>query len=384
MSEISVVALNRVFPEGQKNIAAVICYPNEVAAADVCRDSYTVDGREVIDVYPSTELITGKPSENGRFVIAELSTESEKAVLFGHDKPGPGGRPVHKEAKLSVRQVKTVGSFSAWNAPIESERDVDPLADQFKQAVFTSPVTGYALRYNLFVPEGCDEGKEFPLVLYIHDRGPLSTEVKTTLYQGIGAVVWTNPEDQKKHPCFVLAPQFDRVPFRDMGEDNPDNLETVVELINAIAEQYPVDRSRIYATGQSMGGMGELELNIRYPHLFAASLLVACQWDTDAMAAIAGNNLFFIISRGDPRAYPTLLEAFPKMEKYGAVIVRDDWDQDDGIVPPEQAERLCRADCNIRFAVLKTEKRDFSCHSATWRVAYGIPVVRDWLFEQHL
>lgn len=48
-------------------------------------------------------------------------------------------------------------------------------------------------------------------------------------------------------------------------------LDTTIDLINVLSEQYNIDKSRIYATGQSGGCMMTIAMNIKYPDFFAAS-----------------------------------------------------------------------------------------------------------------
>ncbi|MGH1554443.1 alpha/beta hydrolase-fold protein [Streptomyces sp. L7] len=49
-----------------------------------------------------------------------------------------------------------------------------------------------------------------------------------------------------------------------------------------MTQQYSIDRKRRYTTGQSMGAMMSLGLNIKYPDLFAAAFIVAGQWPRGA------------------------------------------------------------------------------------------------------
>jgi predicted peptidase len=48
----------------------------------------------------------------------------------------------------------------------------------------------------------------------------------------------------------------------------------IVDLVHTVADQYNVDKNRIYTTGQSMGCMSSIAMDIKNPDLFAASLLV--------------------------------------------------------------------------------------------------------------
>lgn len=142
------------------------------------------------------------------------------------------------------------------------------------------------MKYNLFVPKNYDKNKAYPMVLFIHDAGVISAETDTTLIQGLGAVIWATPSEQAKHECFVLAPQYASATVNDNSETTED-LDATVNLINSLEDQYNIDKNRLYTTGQSMGCMSSIALNIKYPDLFAASLLVAGQWDPTKVSALA-------------------------------------------------------------------------------------------------
>src|SRR3954463_8371845 len=48
-------------------------------------------------------------------------------------------------------------------------------------------------------------------------------------------------------------------------------METTIHLVEALAQEYAIDRDRLYATGQSGGCMMSIAMNLAYPDLFAAS-----------------------------------------------------------------------------------------------------------------
>lgn len=374
----------RVCPEGQKLTAVCITYTKKILAASVSKGAFHVDGRTIMDAYVSETPEEGVPTVSGRYVILELSTEDSSAELTYFDQPGPQGKWMRRDASLSLRQVAPLcgedGSAApAWDAPREGAGEIEPLVELFTQHVFYSERTGRDLPYNLFLPDGYDAHGSYPLVMFIHDRGPLDTEVKTTLRQGIGALAWVTPEAQRKHPCIVLAPQYSKVPATD---GDPDMLETTFDLYNDIVSRYAVDPRRLYTTGQSMGCMSSIAMGIRRPDFFTAYLLVAGQWDAEAMTALSSAKMLIIVSRGDPKAFSGMNESLQKMEQHGAKIQYAAWDQDGGVVPQEQVEDLLQRDGNIHYAVLKTEKRHISCHMDTWKVAYGIEGAQDWLFRQ--
>src|SRR5258708_1605923 len=67
----------------------------------------------------------------------------------------------------------------------------------------------WAMPYRLFRPVG---SAKVPLVVYLHGSGGLGADNRKQLELGnvFGTRVWALPENQKRFPCYVLAPQTDR------------------------------------------------------------------------------------------------------------------------------------------------------------------------------
>ena len=95
--------------------------------------------------------------------------------------------------------------------PIEALKSKAPvLQEAFTRHVFRNP-KGERMPYRLFTPAGLEPGRTYPLVVFLHGAGGSGTDNARQL-QGaniFGALVWTLPENQKRHPAFVLAPQSD-------------------------------------------------------------------------------------------------------------------------------------------------------------------------------
>ena len=164
-------------------------------------------------------------------------------------------------------------------------KTINLIVDDFKQYEFKDQATGMSLPYNLYLPKNYDPKKSYPLVLFMHDASVTGQQTTRTLTQGLGAVIWATPAEQAKHPAIVLAPQFGNG-FSTEGATGDATADTVVHLVNSVASQYSVDKNRIYTTGQSFGCMLSLAIMIRYPDLFAASMLVAGQRDAQATSVL--------------------------------------------------------------------------------------------------
>ncbi|MEM9379118.1 MAG: GDSL-type esterase/lipase family protein [Planctomycetota bacterium] len=158
-------------------------------------------------------------------------------------------------------------------------------------------VEGRRIPYRLVVPAEIEPDRSYPLVLFLHGAGERGTNNDTQLVHF--PVRMMAPERRESMPCFVLAPQCpgdQRWSTADWGSktSSPMSVEPTVPMRGAIealfevVESEPVDTSRIYLTGLSMGGYGAFDLATRHPDLFAAVVPVCGGGDERQAARIAG------------------------------------------------------------------------------------------------
>ncbi|MEE7566942.1 peptidase, partial [Xanthomonas sp. Kuri4-3] len=265
------------------------------------------------------------------------------------------------------------------------------VVDAFQALEFHDPATGALLRYNLFLPRGHSAGARYPLVLFMHDAGATSDVTRSTLLQGLGAVAWASPEDQARRPCFVLAPQYAELVADDASRTSG-MLDTTIALVKSLLQRYRIDPSRLYATGQSGGCMLAIAMGIKYPEFFAASFLVAGQWDPAQVAPLARQRLWILVSEDDDKAYPGQNAITAALERQGAHVGRAVWD---GTWTPAQfreaCERLVAQGDPINYVAFRKgtvipagqSAAGASGHRNTWRIAYTIAPIREWIFRQH-
>ena len=163
----------------------------------------------------------------------------------------------------------------------------------FKQMEYTDSETGKSMKYNLYSPKTLEEGKTYPLVLFMADASTPGTDITRPLTQGYGALVWATDQWQAEHPCYVLVPQYSGVAVNDAYE-HTDEVDMVARLVQKVAKEYQVDTNRLYTTGQSMGGMISMYYNSAYPDLFAASIFVDCHWDSATFPELVKHKFVFI------------------------------------------------------------------------------------------
>jgi predicted peptidase len=146
----------------------------------------------------------------------------------------------------------------------------------------------WVMPYRLFQPEAA--GK-VPLVMYLHGSGGLGDDNLKQLGLGniFGTRVWLLPENQKRFPCFVVAPQTDRgwihydfsqQPARELPGFGDGN-RLAMEIVERLCHELPIDNRRIYVTGQSMGGAGAWNIISNRPKIFAAAVICCGSRSTD-------------------------------------------------------------------------------------------------------
>jgi len=119
--------------------------------------------------------------------------------------------------------------------------------------------------YQLFVPDTLETGKKYPLILALHGsnrRGDnnMHVEISPDLWS------WARDEIQQDHPCFVLAPQC---PEKKAWLEIYHAVGSIIDTLNLL---YPVDSTRIYVTGYSLGGVGSWVYVLKNPLRFAAAV----------------------------------------------------------------------------------------------------------------
>lgn len=189
--------------------------------------------------------------------VAGRSTDTTAVVVTNIPPPAPGTfliPPLTGEA--AAQQSNTLVRLRQF-----------PKQVRWAARTFTN-ANGPSLRYLLYRPAVTNAS--LPLVLSLHGGGPrrqfehLLEPYAPGFAYGLGRLV--APETQATHPSFVLAPWSDTEGWSD------ERLTSVLQLLGTLEKELPIDRERIYVTGQSMGGYGTWRIITRAPEKFAAAI----------------------------------------------------------------------------------------------------------------
>lgn len=385
----AVTSVTDVFGRSQRTTAAILEYDTPIKQAEVDAAQWSVNGRRIVRAYATDQPHRAAQGHDGRFVVLELDPADSASIVYAPDTDD-------KPATVAVSQVKPIatvsgGTIAPSSQPLINTRQSNQIVDDFRQFTYVDSVTGLSLTYNLYIPKNYDAHKRYPLVLFMHDYGVTGTNPLRTLEQGLGAVSFASPEDQARHPAFVLAPQYPVALANDAFQTS-DYVDVTARLVKSLTHRYSIDSHRLYTTGQSGGCMASIVLNLKYPQLFAATLLVAGQWDPDVVANMAHKKLWIIVSQDDGKAWPGMSSLVEKWQQLGAKVTQATWN---GRASDQEfaaaAAAMLKEDPTSNIYFTSFEKGTVipadvtsgaSGHVWTWPIAYRIPAVRDWLFTQ--
>ncbi len=213
--------------------------------------------------------------------------------------------------------------------------------------------------WRLLRPATVEPGMRYPLVVFLHGAGERGDDNVVQLKY---LPTWMTEEaTRERYPCFVIAPQCrtdgrwvdvawaDRTSSPQAAGPTADMAAAIAALDEVVASE-PVDPTRIYLTGLSMGGFGTWDLAARSPERFAAILPICGGYDE--------------------RTAPRLVK-LPIWVAHGAA---------DKVVPVERSQSMVAALKAAGGTPHYVEMPGVG-HDA-WTPTYRDPAVLAWLFAQ--
>lgn len=204
------------------------------------------------------------------------------------------------------------------------------------------------LRYLLHLPRQAAENPDaqWPTILYLHGLGESGDDLSLVLTQGLPQYVSADPH----FPFIVIAPQC---PHHTWWPEQQDHIGSLLE---SCLDAHPIDRKRLYLTGNSMGGYGAWYFGVTWPHLFAA------------IVPICGGGYWF---HGFPHRVKALKDV-PVWAFHGAL---------DETVPVSESAQLIselrKHNQNARLTLYPDTGHD------AWTPTYQNPQLYDWLLSHH-
>ena len=298
------------------------------------------------------------------------NTETEKDKTEVSERKGHRGAPgIDKSGDVTLQAM------------------IKEIVPKFSQQTYSVPGKEKSIEYNLYTPQNLENGKKYPLVLFIADASTAGKDVKVPLTQGYGALVWAADEWQAKTPCYVLVPQLAPGATND-DYQHSDEVDDLVGLVNKIVADNQVDSSRLYSTGQSMGGMISMYYDVAYPDMFAASIFVDSHWDAATFPELVKHKFVWFIAGDGGKAYPKLKPLEEAAEAGGVQYTFSSWPAS---LPMARQDELAAvmlekgAPVNIfefETGSVLPEGVNAPDHMYSFDYAYRNSAVREWMFKQ--
>ena len=250
-------------------------------------------------------------------------------------------------------------------------------APKFTVKTFSDDITGLAIQYSIYLPEGYSGGEKYPAVFFMADASAAEKAPEFSLTQGYGALVW--PED-----CIVIVPAYPEMILDDHGElVITDYVWLTERFVRQMLKDYSIDDSRVYATGQSMGCMTWLILSAKNPGLFTACVFVSGQWDISALQGLREQRFIYLASLGDEKASKGQQEVIDMFSEAKIPCV---WYRNVDAKAPALNIPANQPQSFITFTAGTTLPENtpakYSEHMTSFDFAYKIAAVREWLLSQ--
>ena len=134
-----------------------------------------------------------------------------------------------------------------------------------------------------------DDG--YPLLLFLHGIGERGTDLAKLKVYGPTRIC-SNPERASKWPFILVAPQCPDSHFWSAAQ--------LKLLVEKVCNEYPVDKSRIYVTGLSMGGFGTWSILANWSELVAAAAPICGGGDPQSANKMANTPIWAFHGEKDP------------------------------------------------------------------------------------
>jgi len=187
------------------------------------------------------------------------------------------GFKVHNSVRSGINTVMKLIVLACLIAlPVAAQFSVE---EQMRFCAYTND-TGEVFNYRMAAPRFPAEGKNFPMIIFLHGSGECGTDNKRHIKMGLPSLMRSLLMQNQQ--AVVLAYQCQRgnwwvgklamQPDYRMSKNPTASMEVLMEIVGHIREIQPVDPERIYITGLSLGGFGTWDAIQRWPDLFAAAV----------------------------------------------------------------------------------------------------------------
>lgn len=235
-------------------------------------------GARLAELNDVLEALESKKSRvGGRSRELAMSTIQWHSNIYGRgiESDVPGAYTDHpifmtsimQEAGMSIERIKFSEELALAEELAQALNDgLDPLRTRTgdMRLAYVSPADGELVPFRVYVPSDFDPDKSYPLVIGLHGAGGDENSFMDRYQELFKA----NAERRG----FIVASVNGRGPYGGYRGKSGQDVTDVLDLLQAI---YPIDESRTYLTGHSMGGGGTVAIGFNEAERFAALAPIA-------------------------------------------------------------------------------------------------------------
>ena len=201
-------------------------------------------------------------------------------------------------------------------------------SDLFEARSFKLPST--TMYYRLFKPKDFDPSKKYPIVTALHGGGERGSDNRVQVDREDLAHPWIEDSVQARVPHFILVPQCPANMWWWSSNTGKGPISEpskgLVDLLDSLKKEFPLDTNRIYLQGLSVGGLGTWDLLRLRPGYFTAAAPCAGLGDVAFAGDVSRTAVWAFHGEVDPTVALSLDGTSPKMmdafEKLGKKVVR--------------------------------------------------------------
>jgi pimeloyl-ACP methyl ester carboxylesterase len=135
-------------------------------------------------------------------------------------------------------------------------------------------------KYTVYVPEGYDGTRVFPVILFLHGSGERGEDGIVPAQAGIGPAIVNRPHGV---PALVVFPQA-----RQSWNAGSADSDAALKALDDVMTSFATDPHRVILTGLSMGGSGAWQMAAAHPERFAAVVPICGRAKPEDAAKIKG------------------------------------------------------------------------------------------------
>ncbi|HWE38118.1 MAG TPA: family 16 glycoside hydrolase, partial [Isosphaeraceae bacterium] len=296
---------------------------------------------------PASERAVAKINKNGwntyviRAVGDHVTLSLNGVPSVDYHEPDPA---IARDGRIAV-QIHAGGPMEVQFKDIYIQKIPSSKADDAATPGFhlrTVKAPDGERKYTVYLPEGYDGSKAFPVVLFLHGAGERGKDGMMCTYAGLGPNLLAHPG---QYPFIVVFPQAER--RWDAGSPDAD---AALAALDDVLNTFKADKNHVVLTGLSLGGHGSWQLAAAHPERFVAVAPV-CGFD-------------------DPKAIAPKVKGLPIWTFLGDA---------DGAMIVDSTRAMDAALRDLGAHPRETEYRSVGHNS--WDRAYSDPALARWMLD---